>query len=172
MEIFRVTGFLPVTGEFPSQRPVKRSNDIFVDLHLNTWLSKRLWDWWVETPSLSLWRHCNGSVINISVNISKETAILAWNNFNWSRSRQIDLPTVLRRSVFLWDIMWIINYSYSHNDRRANNSRSLSLIKFISFTLLKLGYGWVITSHRKLWCYLHIHAIISFHLYCEKDPGQ
>ena len=59
--IFRVTGPLctPVTGEFPSQRPVTRSFDVFFDLRLNKLLSKQLWGWWFETPSRPLWRHCN-----------------------------------------------------------------------------------------------------------------
>ena len=52
--IFRVTGHLcgesPVTGEFPAQRPVTRSFDIFFDLHLNKWLSEQSWGWWFETP--------------------------------------------------------------------------------------------------------------------------
>ena len=61
--IFRVTGPLwgnsPVIGEFSSQRPVTRSFDVFLDLRLNKRLSKQSWDWWFETPSGSLWRHCN-----------------------------------------------------------------------------------------------------------------
>ena len=48
-----------VTGEFPSQRPVTRSFDVFCDLRLNKRLSKQPWGWWFETPSRSLWRHCN-----------------------------------------------------------------------------------------------------------------
>ena len=28
---------------------------------LNKWLSKQTWGWLFETPSCSLWRHCNGS---------------------------------------------------------------------------------------------------------------
>ena len=50
-------GNSPVTGEFPSQRPVMRSLDVFVDLCLNWRLSKQPWGWWFETPSRSLWRH-------------------------------------------------------------------------------------------------------------------
>ena len=61
---FRVTGPLcgnsPVTGEFPSQRPVTRSFDVFFDLRLNEGMSKQSWSWWFETPSRPLWRHCNG----------------------------------------------------------------------------------------------------------------
>ena len=51
-------GNSPVTGEFPTQRPVTRSFDVFCDLRLNKRLSKQLWGWWFETPSRSLWRHC------------------------------------------------------------------------------------------------------------------
>ena len=41
------------------QRPVTRSFDVFFDLRLNKRLSKQSWGWWFETPSRSLWRHCN-----------------------------------------------------------------------------------------------------------------
>ena len=61
--IFRVTGPLygefTVTGEFPSQRPVTRSFDVFFDLCLKKRLSKQSWGWWFETPSRSLCRHRN-----------------------------------------------------------------------------------------------------------------
>ena len=49
----------PVPGEFPAQRPVTRSFDVFFDLRLNNWLSKQSWGWWFETLSRPLWRHCN-----------------------------------------------------------------------------------------------------------------
>ena len=51
-------GNSPVTGEFPSQRPVTRSFDAFFDLRLNKRLSKQSRGWWFEMPSCSLWRHC------------------------------------------------------------------------------------------------------------------
>ena len=46
-------------GEFPAQRPVTRSFDVYFDLCLNKRLSKQSWGWWFETPSCSLWRHHN-----------------------------------------------------------------------------------------------------------------
>ena len=51
-------GNSPVTGEFPTQRPVTRNFDV-LGLRLNKRLSKQSWGWWFETPSLSLWRHCH-----------------------------------------------------------------------------------------------------------------
>ena len=61
--IFRVAG--PLCGEFtghrwiPSQRPVTRSFNVFFDLRLKKRLSKQSRRRWFETPSSSLWRHCN-----------------------------------------------------------------------------------------------------------------
>ena len=69
--IFRVTGLL--CGEFPTQRPVTRSFDVFFDLHPNKRLSKQWWGWWFETPSWSLWRQCN---------------VLAWIEFNPSMNKK------------------------------------------------------------------------------------
>ena len=44
-------GNSPVSGEFPAQRPVTRSFDVFFDLCLNKRLGKQSWGWWFETPS-------------------------------------------------------------------------------------------------------------------------
>ena len=57
--LFLCAGNSPVTGEFPSQRPVMCSFDVFFDLHLNKRFSKQWWGWWFGTPSHPLWRHCN-----------------------------------------------------------------------------------------------------------------
>ena len=53
-------GNSPVSGEFPAQRPVTRSFDVFFDLRPNKRLSKQWWGWWFETLSRPLWRHDNG----------------------------------------------------------------------------------------------------------------
>ena len=52
-------GNSPVPDEFPAQRPVRRSFDVFFDLRLNKRLSKQSWGLWFETLSHPLWRHCN-----------------------------------------------------------------------------------------------------------------
>ena len=53
-------GNSPVTGEFPAQKPVTRSFDVFFDLRLNKRLSKQSWGWLFETPSRPLWRQGGG----------------------------------------------------------------------------------------------------------------
>ena len=64
METFSVllaicAGNSPIPGEFPAQRPVTRSFDVFFDLRLNKQLSKQSWGWWLETLLRPLWRQCN-----------------------------------------------------------------------------------------------------------------
>ena len=64
METFSVlmgicAGNSPLPGEFPSQRPVTRTFDVYFYLRLNKRLRKQSWGWWFETLSCSLWRHCN-----------------------------------------------------------------------------------------------------------------
>ena len=69
--IYRVTGHLcgesnsPVPGEFPAQRPVTRSFDVFFDIRLNKRLGKKSRGCWLETPSYPLWRHRNVSVSGV-----------------------------------------------------------------------------------------------------------
>ena len=64
--IFRVTGHLfgefTGPGEFPAQRLVTRSFDVFFDLSLNTRLSKQSRGWWFETQSRPSGRHCNDTL--------------------------------------------------------------------------------------------------------------
>ena len=64
--IFRVTG--PLCGEFtghwwiPLTKAIHAEIWCFFLLCLNKRLSKQLWGWWFETPSCSLWRHCNAQL--------------------------------------------------------------------------------------------------------------
>ena len=75
-------GISPVSGEFPTQRPVTRSFDVFFDLRLNKRLSKQSWGWWFETPSGSLWRHSNELPwAQISYNAFQQVTILNAANF-------------------------------------------------------------------------------------------
>ena len=64
---FRITGHLfgefTGPGEFPTQKPVAQSCDIFFDLRLNKRLSKQSWGWWFETQSHPSWRQCNVETI-------------------------------------------------------------------------------------------------------------
>ena len=54
-----VKGIHPSPVDSPLQRPVARSCDVFFDLHLHKRLSSQSRCRWFETPSRSLWRHCD-----------------------------------------------------------------------------------------------------------------
>ena len=76
----------PVTGGFPSQRPVTRSFDVFFDLHLNKRLSKQSRRRWFETPSHTLWRHCNVHWVLACPNMKNN---VEWRHFNPCRTEFI-----------------------------------------------------------------------------------
>ena len=82
-------GNSPVSGEFPAQRPVTRSFDVFFDVRLIKRLSKHSRGWWFETLSHPLWRHRNGVHDIHHWNVLKHTHILHntvnfVNNFSYS----------------------------------------------------------------------------------------
>ena len=66
-----------VPDEFPAQRPVMRSFDVFFDLRLNKRLSKQSWGWWFETLSCPLWCHCNGMSLDLNYNKSTWARVMA-----------------------------------------------------------------------------------------------
>ena len=73
-------GNSPVTREFPSQRPVTRSLDVFFHRDLNKRLSKQSRRWWFETLSCSLRRHCNGIITSrfLRVNFHRSLRPCFW----------------------------------------------------------------------------------------------
>ena len=86
MEIFSAllvlcTGNSPVSSEFPSQRSVTRSFYIFFDTSLNKRLSKQSRRRWFETPSHSLWRHCNG-LHNTQISCSNMARVRGYRDCN------------------------------------------------------------------------------------------
>ena len=85
--IFRVTG--PLCGEFTGHRwiPLTKAND--VELWCFIWsaierLSKQSWSWWFETPSHSLWRHCN----RCSVRVDYHFVLWLSYGHSWSESKK------------------------------------------------------------------------------------
>ena len=109
---FRVTGHLcgnsPVPGEFPTQRPVMRSFDVFFALRLKKRLSKQSWGWWFETLTRPLWRHRNGNGMMLKNNgISTHVKGSNW-NIQYIRR---NMHTVFALLCFVVVIHWLI-FSY------------------------------------------------------------
>ena len=76
-------GNSPVNGDFPAQRPVTRSFDVFFDLHPNKRLSKQSRGSWFKTPSCPWWRHCNVRLLHsprLVLVCNIVTGDTGWNN--------------------------------------------------------------------------------------------
>ena len=90
--IFRVTGPLcgefTGPGEFPTQRPVTRSFDVFLDLRLNKRLNKQSWCWWFETLSRPFWRHRND-------NTTKATQYRKTSSISRTKFPNLNVPCIL-----------------------------------------------------------------------------
>ena len=92
-------GNSPVTCEFPTQRPVTRSFDIFVDLRLNKWFSKQSWGWGFEKPPWSLWRHRNASLDGNRFHIMTSS---------WVAGKSIHyIPKYMHTALLLFVLFWV-----------------------------------------------------------------
>ena len=94
-------GNSPVSGEFPTQRPVTRSFDVFFDLHLIKLLSKHSRGWWFETPSCPLWRHRNALSTPYLANIPNSHTIRHDHRHGTSYIRQ-DAPQISFCRYWIW----------------------------------------------------------------------
>ena len=121
-------GNSPVPGEFPAQRPVTRSFDVFFDLRPNKRLSKQSWGWWFETPSRSIWRHCN----------DKKPGRLIVDTISWKRFTLASKSSSLRIRL---NAMWMYQFFYSHNSFPSPWACLTSLV------YVTLRHGWVLQIH-------------------------
>ena len=95
--------YSPVSDEFPAQRPVTRSFDVFFDLHPNKRLSKQWWGWWFETPLCPLWRHRNVTTIMCLYGVPLNAALWDYNGY---LSPKICAPRRHTRVCFSVPQMW------------------------------------------------------------------
>ena len=71
--------------EAKAQKPMTRSFDVFFDLCLNKRLSKQSRRRWFETPSRSLWRHCNGQAVLAMTTTRCGRVTWLWRLNSWKR---------------------------------------------------------------------------------------
>ena len=135
-----------VTGhvEFPSQRPVARNFDVFLDLRMNKRLSKQWRRRWFETPLHSLWRHCKGRplwflrllqllanrVVPYFICIFRDARLRIWHSLQfygyghmWLWGAQLEWQTSMDKDSNIWsDACWrrgpdryVTSQWYMHN---------------------------------------------------------
>ena len=99
-------GNSPVSGEFPAQRPVTRSFDVFFDLRMNERLSKHSWGWCIETPSRQLWRQSN-TLISDGIHVRDIT--MQWNMFQYKykNSPEPELELIHNKSTVQYSIHFL-----------------------------------------------------------------
>ena len=170
-------GNSPVPGEFPAQRPVTRSFDVFFDPSLNKRLSKHSRGWWFETLSGPLWRHSNDSPGHTLT----ETSAL--------RPRQMAtrLQTAFSNSFFVWKVMYfdsnfteICSQGCNYKHARPGSDNGLASIKRQAIVCNQLWSGhyhvyasfgrhrWVNLDLFKLigtwWCYMASRNLVKIAL--------
>ena len=154
---FSVTGLCecnpPVTGGFPSQRPVTRSFDVFCDLRLNKWLSKQSRRRWFETAPRSLWRHCNAMhsyLLNGVLIVRRAGLLWSQQDFKWRWSVPLfKCLTVLEFSFILFDLCLLITFF----------NFIMNYVPIVTF--------WIFTYHKILilsimFCFIWSYWIIYF----------
>ena len=142
---FRITGLCagnsPVSGEFPSQRPVTRIFDVFFDLVLNKRLGKQSWGWWFETLSCPLWRHCNECIYTLTAVMFGIFIQTAWCD---AVTRHVNPCTESKEFV------WLIT-AFRKDIALCFNTDS-------SKPLLVLIHKWILNSYMYIsMCHLIIH---------------
>ena len=148
-------GNSPVAGEFPTQRPVTRSSDVFFHLRLNKRLSKQSWGWWFETLSRSLWRHCNAELRHEHIERSNSLVIMHETG---------EMLTVLMMimdtcRILFYHIKWTLYIS----DTSMGGVRLMAIILSLcaEFITLSVTETCEFLRHIKYWSFLHDRSWIS-----------
>ena len=79
----------------PHKGPVTRSFDVFFDLRLHKWLSKQSGRQWFDTPSCSLWRHCNDDSKIVSN---------SWSSIKWYDEWEYWRDYLIQISTQIWSL--------------------------------------------------------------------
>ena len=124
--------YRPFVREFTVHRWIPRIKasawifDVFFDLRPNKQLSNQSWCWWFETPSRSLWRHCNE--YNMAYKLGHNDTSLGqngetgakWPTLNhWGRATHICVGKLtiigsdnglspFRRQAIMWTNAWML----------------------------------------------------------------
>ena len=101
-------GNSPVTGEFPTQRPVTRSFEFFFDMRLG----KQSWGWWFETPSSPSLRQINVNGHYVYHIIPAECPICLGCKYHhyWVTVRLM-MIIMNTRLISFTDVRWSWNYT-------------------------------------------------------------
>ena len=154
-------GISPVTGEFPTQRPVMRGYAVFFDLCLDKRFSKQSWGYGFDTPSRPLWRHCNDMIWWIAYSFLKFA-------MGSTLSELGRVPII----YFLPCHLLMLHHSVQHNLHSGTKTHDNHPIRLRTLQFTNWLYGNMIkhscalkVNHRILFrCSLLITEYFSYHL--------
>ena len=121
----------PVTSEFPSQRPVMQSFNVFFDLRLNKRLSKQSWGWWFEMPLRSLWCHCNDQPWYL-LNVHDEQ-VLVFYQYGFQIAVPFECPEIIENTYKKLSTVRIKCSFYSRTNELEDNKERHLAGKFYVF---------------------------------------
>ena len=147
-------GNSPVPGEFPVQRPVTRSFDVFFDLDRNKRLSKQWWGWWFETPSSPLCRHCKDFDI-------------PWDFHIHNRFKHMRYIVFYKLVVHLWRIYASVNWASIGLD----NGLSPVQCQAITWSSADLLMGHFGTNFSEIWIEIQTFSLTKMRLKCCLQAG-
>ena len=144
-----------VTGEFPSKGQWHGAVMFSLICALNKRLSKQSWGWLFETPSCSLWRHCNG-VFLMQKEIWLLYSYLLYSWFNENRRNSTADTLELRHLcikpsmyLFAWWCCYIVYHDYFIKRKHFPQYWPLCGV-FTGHRNIPLTN----TSDAELWCFL------------------
>ena len=123
----------------------------FFDLPQNKLLNKQSWNWWFETPSRPLWRHCDGHQFRVitvgAVNSKFSSAFSISLVANWRlwdisivthKEMMTIIPSILLSSQtppLIWWFYNIVKYLKIHARKCENNAMIRFVNKHIIFVI-------------------------------------
>ena len=119
--IFRFTGHL--CGEFTGSRGIPRTKASEAELWCVLWsasnkrLNKQSWGWWFETPSWSLWRHCNDELYLQLGYIA--VAYIAEEHYIREFFTDNDVTKDISRHVLILRFLICVSYMLIHHSKMA-----------------------------------------------------
>ena len=130
METFSVSlaifaGISSVPCEFPTQRPVTRSFDVYFDLRLNKRLCKQWWGWWFETLLCPLWRHSNDDVSDYSMHASVQS---------WHCGEKIGW-NYCSGAAYFYSAVYVLSIAESHDKYSNVQKTSIMTIEIMCYEL-------------------------------------
>ena len=138
-------------GEFPTQRPVTRSFDVYFDLRPNKRLSKQSWGWWFETQSCPLWRHRNDYFATVHTTYDWMCMLMHGGGIglcDWGR----DLPVAVR-GLIAWISFWPV-YTFIYGVFKSNWLKKTKWVSWYSLYIIMYCMSRILFVYALLWSFV------------------